>query len=155
MKSLLDLKRPSNEQLVMISDSEGFTVRGLTPAKVFTLYQRHTDALSELFEAAMENVRTNGAAGSADIENVVIALLRDAPVLLSELIVLANSDDDLDEDAFAAFYEVARQLTFPVQVDAVAKIAEATFTSDMPPGKFLTLVVGMLTRATGTIFPVT
>jgi hypothetical protein len=151
MSSLLALKVPAPERIVQVSDSEGFAVRGLSPHQVFSLYKRHTGELSALFDRIMVSVRDKGEADHSDIESVVLALVADAPTVLSELIVLGSGGDADDAENFEQAFQVAQQLTLPVQVDALTKIGELTFTSDMPPGKFATLVIGMAHKVTGAI----
>ena len=149
MSTLLKIRVPHPEAIVQVSDSEGFAVRGLDPHQVFSLYHRHTGELSELFTRIMANVKDNGAAGQADIEAVMLTMIQEFPTLLSELIVLGSGGDTADEAGFDEALAVAKTLTFAVQVDALTKIGTLTFTSDMPPGKFLTLVVGLLQKVTG------
>ena len=148
MSTLLALKRPIPELKVQVSSDEHFVVRGLTPVGVFSLYKRHTGQLGEMFDRVMASVRDTGSAANADIEAAVLALLRDAPVLLGELIVIGcgGSPDDIDD--FETSYGIATALPFPAQVDALHKIASLTFTSDMPVGKFAALIVSLAQKAT-------
>lgn len=155
MSTLFELKVPTPERVVQTSDGEGFAVRGLTPLQVFSLYYRHTGELGELFEGIMKNVRESGAAGQVDVESVMLSMLRNAPTVFCEIIVLATGGRTEDEVNFEAALKIAESLPFPVQADAMAKIAELTFTAEMPVGKFLTLVVGLMQQATGALSQVT
>ena len=149
MSTLLGLKIAIPERVVQVSDSEGFTVRGLTPLQVFSLYKRHTGELSAIFDRLMDGVRDNGIAQHADIESMVLALLGDTPILIAEMIVLGSGGNADKIDDFEAAYNIASALPFPVQVDALTKIGELTFTSDMPPGKFAALIVTLIRKTLG------
>ncbi len=153
MSTLLSLKVPVPERVVQVSGSEGFTVRGLSPLQVLQLYKRHTGQLSSLFDRVMASVAERGAADAADIEPIVLSLIQEAPVIVSELIVLASGGNP-DDAGIADFEEallIASQLPFPTVADCISKIAELTFTSDMPPGKFLALATKMATKLTGAL----
>jgi hypothetical protein len=146
MSTLLKLKRPIREATVQASDDDSFVVRGLNPIQVFALYRRHTGQFGDLFKQAMAS-----EASQADIYDVATKLAADAPTLLAELIVVASGGSPDIVDEFDDAYAVAAALPFPVQADALAKIGDLTFTSEMPPGKFLALVVKMAKAATGAI----
>lgn len=145
------LKNPTPSMVVQVSDSEGFPVRGLNPTDVFGIYYRHTGQLAALFEKLIEGFQQNGAFDTADIQTVALDLIKDAPMVMAEIIAAAADGNPDDSESWEADVGIARRFTFPVQADALAKIGELTFTSEMPPGKFLSLVVGLVARATGQI----
>lgn len=130
-----------------------FAVRGLTTDMVVGLYQRHRGELGTLFDDLTANAK-NGS--QADITNIVMGGLHTAPLIAAELVALASGsrpDDDAVEPGETATnwerdVQQARDLPFPVQVDALEKIAAQTFTSDMPAGKFLAVVIKMAGSAT-------
>lgn len=143
------LKNPTPQKLVQVSDSEGFPVRGLNPTDVFGIYYRHTGQLAAFFEKLMTSFHQTGEFDTSDIQSVALELLKDAPVVMGEMIAAAAGGNPSDETEWSADVAIARALPFPVQVDALTKIGELTFTSEMPPGKFLSLIAGMITRAVG------
>lgn len=158
--SLRKLKTPVPQALVQVSDEEGFPVRGLSPTHVIGLYYRHTGQLSALFERLAEAHQSGGNVDTGDIQTMVVELLREAPLIMAEVIALASGSDAADEieatdDAgeplgmtnWEADVEIAKTLSFPVQADALTKIGNLTFTSDMPPGKFFALIAGAVNKA--------
>lgn len=165
MSTLLKVSAPIPEHIVQLSDGEGFAVRGLSPINVIGLYQRHMGELEPMFERIMAAVQARGELAGEDIQPFLLALIAETPMLMAELIVLGSGGDPMNVDPatimdpqsgepvtlpkFDAALAVASALPFPVQVDALSKIAELTFTQDMPPGKFVALVVAMIRKATG------
>lgn len=165
MSTLLTLKAPIPSAVVKVSDSEGFVVRGLSPYQVVALYKRHTGELEPLFQRVVAGVKDSGEALHGDIEAIVLSLAAEAPRILAELIALASGGDPdnpadavitdpvsgeaLTLKAFDAAALLAMHLPFPTQTDALAKIGELTFSSDMPPGKFFALVASLAKKVTG------
>ena len=140
MSSLTKLKNPVPQKVVEVSDEEGFVVRGLNPAAVFTLYYRHTGEIGQLFEKFLALAQGDGEAKLEDAGSIVVTLLQNAPLILAELIALAAGADPVNDDEWLESVGIARDLSFPVQVDALEKIGALTFTSEMPVGKFAALV---------------
>lgn len=140
--SLRKLKNPTPQKVVKVSDDEGFVVRGLSPADVMGLYYRHTGELSNLFEKLAENYQANGnQIAASDVQTVAFSMMREAPQILAEVIALAAGGDPMS-DEWSEEVDIAKLLPFPVQADAVSKIGELSFTSEMPAGKFVSLIVG-------------
>lgn len=165
MSTLLKAKKPIREAAVQLSDDESFIVRGLNPNQVQGLYYRHAGELSVLFDRVMAGFKETGTAAMVDMQSIVLGLMGDAPVILAELIVLASGGDPLNTDtvnvgtddepewvsAWDAALRIAHDLPFPVQAATLEAIGDLTFTSDMPPGKFVALVVKTAKRAAGAI----
>lgn len=145
------LINPTPIMLVQTSNSEAFPVRGLNPNDVFGIYYRHAGQLAALFEKLISGFRSSGNFDPSGIQVVALELVKDAPIVMGEIIAAAADGDPSDEASWRADVEIARKLPFPVQADALAKIGELTFTSEMPPGKLLSLVAGLIERATGQI----
>lgn len=140
---------PLPRELVKVSGSEGFQVRGLSPDDIMRLFYRHRGQMSALFDqfAGSEAAAEGGASALGQI------LYQGAPQVVAEAILLA-ADVDPDADDFDA--EIAHTRRFPaaVQLDALEKIGNLTFTSDMPLPKFLAVVLNALNGATaGTLAP--
>lgn len=164
MSTLLAVKAPIPEKVVQVSDSEGFAVRGLSPYQIVALYRRHTGELEPLFQRVMSSAAEKGEAQAADIEAIVLSLASDAPIILAEIIALGSGGDPADMRnatitdpgsgqpvtlaSFDAAVTLARHLPFPTQTDALSKIGELTFTSDMPPGKFFALAATLAAKVT-------
>ncbi len=164
MSTLLKLAVPIPEEVVKVSDSDGFAVRGLSPSHVVALYKRHTGELEPMFQRVMASVNEQGQVQAADIETIVMSLATETPVLLAEVIALASGGDAANKEpaivthpvtgeqvelpAFDAAVLIAQHMPFPVQVDALDKISRLTFTSEMPPGKFFSLVATLATKVT-------
>lgn len=147
--SLRKLKVPVPVAVVQVSDEDSFPVRGLNPSDLLGLYHRHTGELSGLFEKLAASYQANGNnVEAADVQQVAFALLQDAPQILAEVIAIAADGDPSDEENWAIDVAIAGKLPFPVQADALQKIGALTFTSDMPPGKFVALVAGAVMKAT-------
>ena len=146
MSSLLKLKQPIPTKDVQVSDEESFSVRGLSPTAVFTLFYQHPGELGALFDQVIAAVKdqsiTNEDAGS-----IVLKLAQQSPTIVAELIALASGARPEDGPNWAESVEIAKELPFPVQADAIDKIGTLTFTSEMPAGKFAALVL----RATGSL----
>lgn len=148
-KGLRNLKFPT----VMVQTQGGeFAVLGLTPDMVLGLYHRHQGDLAALFDYVV--AQGKGEVSSNDPVSIAMGLVGQSPRIMAELIALASGSDPNDESVEQDTTEnplrltnwerdvaAARALTVPVQVDALMKIAQQTFSSDMPPGKFLTVVV--------------
>lgn len=167
MSTLLKISAPIQERIVQVPGGEGFAVRGLNPLNVVALYKRHMGELEPMFQRVMAAARAKGAVDGGDIQPLLLGLISDSPLLMGELIVIASGGDPANMElvtitdpvsrepitlpSFDAALTIGMALPFTVQVDALSKIGELTFTTDMPPGKFLALVVGLLRKVTGAV----
>lgn len=124
--SLKSLRLP--EAKVELPDG-GFVVRGLSLNDVSILAQRHGKRLNELFQQFTEQ----GDLTTETVAAFALPLLQSAPEIAAELIACAAGDPD---DA-----EIAGRLPFPVQIDALEKIAILTFEAGGGPKKLLETVV--------------
>ena len=139
---------------VKVSDAGSFSVRGFSPNDTFLLYHRHRGQLAAMFEQFAGEVQKKGKKGKGDVNEDLIqvgtSLIGNAPQVMAEVIVLAMGVKPENED-FDAEVRAALDLPAGVQMDALQKIADLTFTSDMPPGKFLAVVVQLLQSSTAAI----
>lgn len=124
--SLKSLRLP--EAKVELPDGD-FVVRGLSLNDVSILVQRHGKRLNELFQRFAEQ----GDLTTETVAAFALPLLQSAPEIAAELIACAAGDPD---DA-----EIAGRLPFPVQIDALEKIAILTFEAGGGPKKLLETVV--------------
>lgn len=153
MSTLLKLAVPIPTLDVKVSDTESFGVVGLTPTGAWGLYNRHTGALSDVFDRMVADYKAQGTIETGDVQTVIAGLLKDFPLLMADVVALGSggSLDEADIDEFEKARDIAIRLPFPVQVDALTKIGQLTFTSDMPPGKFLALVISLIQAGTGAL----
>lgn len=125
-------------QVIKVGRGGSFTVRGLSLSDVQILlasYYPDIEHLVDLYGSVSDDVFARG-----NTERFILELARRAPALVADAIALAA-----DEPAMS---ERARQLPFPVQVDALKAIGKLTFEEVGGPKKFvaslLTLLGGVL-----------
>lgn len=139
---------------VPLADGQSFTVSGVSANQVFTLYQRHREDLTSVFD------RFAGRSPSEpnEVLNSLEGIISQFPVLVGEVIALSSGyhpddatfTDEATKTKWQAAFEASVMLPLPVQVDALYKIADLTFSPDMPAKKFFSLLVGMIQQANGT-----
>lgn len=154
---------PNPMKTVEVAEGVSFTVRGFSPNDALALYHRHAGILSTMFDdfvSQQKKIRGKAAeAPAVDVKELGVGLVNGAPRLLAEIIAIASGSiapephmkgDELVrvESEFEADVRAALNLSAGVQVDALTKIADLSFSSDMPPGKFLTVVVQLAQSAT-------
>ncbi|POF61576.1 hypothetical protein CFR73_14510 [Novacetimonas maltaceti] len=130
---------------VTVSDGVQFAVRGLAPYDVAVLYTRYQSDMTDMFRRLTSKT---GAGETVDLETDIVM---QAPELVSALITLASNTDPIDDASFQKAVAIAKQLPLGAQMDALEKIGELTFSSDMPPEKFVRLIVTTMRRMTATI----
>jgi hypothetical protein len=82
-----------------------------------------------------------------DVQALGVQMVNGAPRLMAEVIAIA-SGSRVDDPEFEADVDAAVDFSAGVQMDALTKIADLTFSSEMPPGKFLAVVVKLAASAT-------
>jgi hypothetical protein len=118
---------------VNVAGTEGFDVGGISLDSILRIFRRHGDDLRDLFDRL---AGTNGGGISLDeASQLGGALLGSAPQIAAELI--AEAAGFVEAEAAELFL----QLPAPVQVEALDRIAELTFTSEMPPKKVIETVL--------------
>lgn len=135
-------------RIVPTAESEGFQVRGLTPAMCLGIYQRHHATIGSLFDDLAAQYGTGDDLTPEIVGDIINEVLASAPGIIAELVALA-ADGDPTSDDWPTDVMLASQLSVGVQVDALVKIFELTFTSDMPVGNFLGLLVRMVQKISG------
>jgi hypothetical protein len=116
---------------VNVAGAEGFDVGGVSLDSILRIFRRHGDDLRGLFDKL---VGANGI--SLDqASQLGGALLASAPRIAAELI--AEAAGYIEAEAADLFV----QLPGPVQLEALDRIAELTFTSEMPPKKVIETVL--------------
>lgn len=138
--SLRNITIPKREVLV---GSDKFTVSGVSADQVFGLYSRHREDLAVLFDNLAG--RVEGPSILTSVEGIITQF----PLVIAEGIALASGGRP-DSEHWEEEVEVARSLPLPVQVDALMKIGELTFSPEMPPKKFFALLVGLIQQLNGT-----
>lgn len=133
MGSLKKLRLPSAD--IGVPNGGDFPVRGVSLRDVAMLVRHHGPALASLFQEIRD-----GKDLSLDIALVLRlgeSAISAAPELCSDIIALASGEPD------AEAREVARQLPFPVQLEAIKQIALLTFGGEDSLGKMVETVVHM------------
>lgn len=136
--------------IVTVSEKGGFEVRGLSPYDITALVMRHRGELSAMFDQFAAKVKSGEAVDPAVL---IAGVLETAPDIIAEVVALGSGSDPADVENWQKDVTIARTLPLGVQTDAVQKIGGLTFTSDMPPGKFLSVVVSAMQSASATLNP--
>jgi len=136
---------------VKVADGVEFSVRGVSVMDAVFLYSRHAGEMTSLFEQYVTGAQKRGNVTAADVLAISRDVAAGTPVLMGELIALASGSRPERSDEFAD--DVAMAMSFPLaaQMDALQKIAVLTFTSEMPPGKFLAVVMAMAQGTTAAL----
>lgn len=123
-----------------------FSVRGLSPQDVFSIYRRRAGDLALWFDKLQgaENFSLDA------MPAIATSLLDTAPDLGAEILAAA-ADAGTDPGAIA----IAMQLPIGTQAEALEAIADLTFTQEMPPKKLLQIVVRMARSLNGPETPAT
>lgn len=120
-----------------------FFVRGATTDDIVSLFRRRAVELEGLYNrlAVLANPGNGDGLNLDQTKEIGNTLLTTSPAILAEIIAVASgaSIGELDEQT-----AIARLLPVGVQVAAFEAIAELTFTSEMPPGKFLETVLSAM-----------
>lgn len=142
--SLRKVENPTPLLPVRVSDEESFTVRGVGLNDIMAIYYRHTGGISLAFEKLASQYRSSGQLGSEEVSGIIAGTIQELPIVTAELIAIA-SGSNVDEDAeFAADVALALNLGLGAQFAALEAIGKLTFTSEMPPKKFLALIAQRL-----------
>ena len=128
-------------------------IRGLSPNDGLTLYYRHAGELSKLFDQFAGKVKAKERVAESEVLQAGAAMVSGAPLIMAEIIVLALDGDPADVEGFARNVSQVMRMSAGMQMDALQKIGELTFSSDMPPGKFFGLVLSMAQSATAVMNP--
>lgn len=151
--TLRNIRIPKKE--VTLGDGQQFTVKGLSPNDVFGIYFRHRGDLEEMFGqfAGKTDVKVSEVMRSLE------GMIAQFPLVCAEAIAISSGANPFDDEPVAedipltnwqADLRIAFDLPLPVQIDALMKIGELTFSPDMPPKKFFGLLVGMMQQANQT-----
>lgn len=162
MSSLRRITKP--QATVTLTDGQEFTVSGLTPNHIFGLYHRHRGDLAAIYERLVSP--DGNVVAPEDATRIVENLIGSAPRLMAEVIAMASGGDPFDTrpidpempdgaTVWQSDVATAADLTMPVQMEALQKIGDLTFTPEMPPKKFLSVLVGMMQGAKTNLSPST
>lgn len=117
---------------VSLGGDNSFTVTGLSLQSIEILVRTHLPDIEELFELFM----SGGNFTNDDLKRLALTLATRAPGFTANLIALAAGETDATENA--------ARLPFPVQLQALADIAELTFAEVGGIKKFVETVAGLL-----------
>ena len=113
-------------------------VRGLALDDIALLMRGHLDDLNPLVDLYMqESQKENDISAMA---KHIIALVREAPGLVANMIAMASDEPDL--------VDKARTLPMAVQIKAVQQIGVLTFEEAGGPKKFVESLIGLVRSAT-------
>jgi hypothetical protein len=115
-----------------------FAVRGLSLDDLAFIVQRHGAKLNSLFT---DFIKKGGDLTVEAVADFALPLLQACPEIAAELIACASGDP---EDS-----GVAATLPFPVQLEALEKLAELTFNVSGGPKKLVETVLRMAKGTTG------
>lgn len=118
-------------QVVKYNGEEGFRVRGLSLADLSALVRSNLPDLETAF-ATYQDAQKAGASMDA----LVLKLISDAPVMAAHVIALGAGEIDSAEQA--------KQLPFPVQVDALIKTLNLTFVAVGGSKNFYAMLLKLL-----------
>ena len=118
-------------------------VRGVSLSDIIALVRHHGPVIRSLFKKVMDG-------GDVKISLDAIGgmgqdLLAKSPEIVAELIALAAGDGDKDS------IRIAGSLPFPVQIEAVEKIARLTFATEGGLGKLIETVIRVAQGTTGVV----
>jgi len=120
------------------------TFRGLSLNDVSYLIGNYMPEVTKLFQMyAKEEQREAAIAESMKFATTVV---RETPLLVSELMVLVSIDDEADLGDAATrdmLLSIAKKLPLPVQVESIKKIFELTFEEAGGAKKFIDSVMEM------------
>lgn len=119
---------------VKVPGGEGFAVAGLSLPAIIDLCRRQFDDMRTLFDTLIASVGGNETLSLDNANAISGNLLELAPRVAGEIIAVAAGFEP-------AAGEVFTDLPVSVQLDALQKIADLTFTEEMPPKKVLETVV--------------
>lgn len=118
-------------------------VRGISAEDVMRLINIHGSALVKLFE----QVETGKIElDLANLEQIAGLVMRQAPDLVADLIVIACDEEDVLKG-----FETAKRLPIPVQMNTLAAILELTFVDGGSLGELIGTVTKMMSRTTGLV----
>lgn len=122
---------------IRLSDVDSFTVGGLTPRSALKIFQQLPVAAASYIDNLIASAYESGGVGIAEIETIIVQLLNDLPAIAAAVIVEGARGDCENPAEIAA----ALDLPFGAQTAALIAMFNRTFTSDMPPKKFLEVVL--------------
>lgn len=132
-------------KVVEIAPGDTFTVHGLSLPEIMTLAVRRKSDLDALFARLQKVAEMGDEAVMSQSAGMLTDLLLSFPDIAAEIIALASGGTD--DDIVAK----AKALPFGVQVDAIEKTADLTFTPSMPPKKVFEAVIKWFQGAQATI----
>lgn len=128
--SLANYTPPS--RTVSLGGDNSFNVNGLSLQSIEILVRTHLPDVEELFELFMDG----GNFTTDDLKRLALTLATRAPGFTANVIALGAGETDATENA--------ARLPFPIQLQALAEIAELTFAEVGGIKKFVETVAGLL-----------
>jgi hypothetical protein len=147
MAGLAELDFEGSIRTVKLPRGMQMTVRGLALSDVTRIFRQHANDVEEIFKGfAEDGAALAGKSGDPKFAQNAVAtkfgseLLSNFPELVADIIAYASDEPTLSHKA--------RQLPFPVQMEALKAIAELTFVEEDSLKKVMEIVVQMVAKTT-------
>ena len=124
---------PIPRQNVELPTGGSFAVRGLSYFDLKVLLTKHSVQLSNTFDLLVGSRDDNDGSNTA---MMVALFLEQAPAIAADVICIAADEPDA--------FETVLMLPFPVQTDALNKIAKMTFASEDDVKKFIAIAKNLM-----------
>lgn len=115
-------------------------VRGLTTNDLSALFSRYAGDIESVFRLLVDG-KSKGSIAVDDASATVAQFINAAPAIAASVIACGAGDGD-----DAAAFEVALELPFPCQLDALLKIGKLTFGTEQSLKKFVATVSTMINK---------
>ena len=140
MQGLQHLSLAGEEIRVSDKEGESFFVRGLSPVSAVRIYRQFSGEVAQIFDDILSKAVGSDTPGPLNIEAIIVQMLDAVPEVVEAIIVEAAGGDC----SSALEQAVVRRIPFGPQMAALIATFNQTFTSEMPPKKFLEIVVTLL-----------
>lgn len=124
---------------VEIADGKSLTVRGLGSYDISDVCNRYLPEITMLVGVTMAS-----EAAHPDMDALINLLIKSAPELVNDLILIANDSDREDEPSMKA----VRALPVFVEINALFAIFELTLKSEAEVKKIMEMLTGVMETAT-------
>jgi len=95
-----------------------FDIRGISFSNLSVLIREHFSDLEMVYKILMESETGDG---EIDFQSVIAAVVSNCPQLIARIICISADEDDEQG------YDAAYNLSFPIQIDIVARIVKLSF----------------------------
>lgn len=139
LKSIVIQREP-----VMLQDGQSFDVRAVSTNDLMSLVGEHGAGLTMVF-AKLQAEKGEGGFDGDTIRETIFKVAREFPDIAAALIALAS--DAYDKEG----RQLAKELPFPTQVEALETIFGLTFRSEGAVKKLMETLTGAMTALAGAL----